>query len=79
MMNDCRLRIRVKFPDGIREVPGYYQEVEQPFSFPDLRPGSRTLGLGYAMTKAVPDSYPGWRFEEIVGDIDGVSWIAIED
>ena len=59
--------IKVKFPQGVREVPAHFETDNGSYFSRDPCPSIPCL---------VPDDMCGWCFEQIIGEIEGTSWLA---
>lgn len=61
------LTVKVKFPDGVREVPGYYNTSE-------IWSASSTRRSPFGLT---PSPMEGWEFRGIIGGHDYL-WVAFQ-
>lgn len=61
------MKIKVKFPDGVKEVPGHVHVQDYYYDF-------QGLGAIPPISKPTPDPVPGYRFLEVLGS--EYHWVA---
>lgn len=59
------LTVRVRFPDGVKSVPGHMHQTDE-----------QRGGFYIPIHRPTPNEMEGWSFHHVIGGADHCDWVA---